>query len=337
MRFAPSHEQLEFRKLVRELLTAECTAAVVRGYWAGEEGAVRRVWTMLAELGVTGLLVPDEQGGLGLDETTLVPVLAEAGYAALPGPLVETVAVAAPTLPALPLDGGIVDSVLSGSAWIAVDEDDDGLVAHAGEAAVLLCGGWSGRTPVRVAAVEQSTVEHVLAVDRTRRLARCRQDGAVPARLDAGQLARFWQRGVIGTSAMLTGLARRMLDMTVDYVAQRHQFGVPIGSFQAVKHKLADVKLAIELAEPAVLRGGYSIATADATATRHVSMAKVLAGQAATLAATTSIQCHGAMGYTEESDLHLFAKRALALAGAWGSTRWHRLAIADDLAVPAAG
>lgn len=322
MRFALSAEQAQFRDLVRDLLAAECPAQVVRAGWAGEPAAVGRVWTMLAELGVTGLLVAARDGGLALDEVYLVPVLTEVGYAGLPGPLVETVTGAAlgAALPA-----GALDAVLAGTGRIAVDEDDDGLVAHGVGATVLLRGGWAGRTPVRV--VSTVDLEPVAAVDRTRALARYRSDGT-PVDLP---VAVFWQRGVLGTSAALAGLARRLLDLTVDYVTQREQFGVPIGSFQAVKHQLAELALAIELATPAVLRAAHSLATGDPAAATHVSMAKVLAGQAAARAATTAIQCHGAMGYTEESDVHLFAKRALALAGAWGPTGWHRRAVAADL------
>lgn len=333
MRFALSAEQAQVRDLVRDLLAAECPAPVVRAGWSGERAGIGRVWTMLAESGVTGLLVAAEHGGLALDEVYLVAVLTEAGYAGLPGPLVETVAGAAlgPALPA-----GALDAVLAGTGRIAVDEDDDGLVAHTAGATVLLRGGWAGRTPVRVAEVSRfssSDLEPVEAIDRTRDLARCRVAGH-PVGLSAGELTAFWHRGVLGTAATLTGLARRLLDLTVAYVTERRQFGVPIGSFQAVKHHLAELKLAVELAAPAVLRAANSLATGDREVARHVSMAKVLAGQAAARAATTSIQCHGAMGYTEESDVHLFAKRALALAGAWGSTGWHRRAVADDL-IPA--
>jgi alkylation response protein AidB-like acyl-CoA dehydrogenase len=105
-----------------------------------------------------------------------------------------------------------------------------------------------------------------------------------------------------------------MLDITVSYVSNRKQFGVPVGSFQAVKHHLADALLELEFATPAVLAAGWSLATGDPAADRSVSMAAVLAVEAATRTARAAIQCHGAMGYTVEYELHRFAKRTWALA-----------------------
>ena len=109
-----------------------------------------------------------------------------------------------------------------------------------------------------------------------------------------------------------------MLDLTVDYVKERQQFGVPVGSFQAVKHHLADARLALEFARPLVYRAAVTL---DGT---HVSMAKVKADAAALLAASVALQCHGAIGYTIEYDLHLYLKRAWALARSWGDAPMHR-------------
>jgi alkylation response protein AidB-like acyl-CoA dehydrogenase len=128
---------------------------------------------------------------------------------------------------------------------------------------------------------------------------------------------------------MLIGLAERLGDLAGDHARQRHQFGKPIGGFQAVKHRLADALLAVDKARPAVERAGWSMATGQATRARDVSMAKVLASDAATNAARASIQVHGALGYTWECDVHLFAKKAWALAGAYGDARWHRRRVAE--------
>jgi alkylation response protein AidB-like acyl-CoA dehydrogenase len=133
----------------------------------------------------------------------------------------------------------------------------------------------------------------------------------------------FW-RGTLGYSAQLVGLARRMLAMTVEYVTERKQFGAPIGSFQAVKHHLADVRIAIEFAAPLTYRAAYSLAIADPDAMLHCSMAKARSADAAELAARASLQCHGAMGYSYEYDLHLWIKRAWALSRTWGDAAWHR-------------
>jgi alkylation response protein AidB-like acyl-CoA dehydrogenase len=115
-----------------------------------------------------------------------------------------------------------------------------------------------------------------------------------------------------------------MLDLTVAYVTERRQFGAPIGSFQAIKHHLADVRIAIEFASPLVYRAAYSLATGDPDAMLHGSMAKAQSADAAELAARMALQCHGAIGYSYEYDLHLWMKRAWALARTWGDASWHR-------------
>jgi alkylation response protein AidB-like acyl-CoA dehydrogenase len=149
-------------------------------------------------------------------------------------------------------------------------------------------------------------------------------------------LAVARRRGVLATSALLVGLAERMLELTVAYVQQRRQFGVPVGSFQAVKHALADVELAVRFARPAVLAAGWAQAAGAPEAAVLTSMAKVLASDTARKAAGTAIQCHGAMGYTTEYDLHLYAKRAWALAADWGGPAEHREFIARRLGLAGA-
>ena len=112
-----------------------------------------------------------------------------------------------------------------------------------------------------------------------------------------------------------------MLEMTADYVRERRQFGVPVGSFQAVKHHLANARIALEFARPLVYRAAASIAAGDPDASVHVSMAKAKADAAALRPARAALQCHGAIGYTTEYDLHLYMKRAWALARSWGDAR----------------
>jgi alkylation response protein AidB-like acyl-CoA dehydrogenase len=130
-------------------------------------------------------------------------------------------------------------------------------------------------------------------------------------------------RGALGTAAFLVGLGQSMLDLTVGYVTERQQFGVAIGSFQAVKHHLADAALALEFARPAVLRAAWSVAHDAPTRPRDVSMAKAMASDAAELVGRKALQCHGAIGYTVEADLHLSLKRTWALARAWGDSAHH--------------
>jgi alkylation response protein AidB-like acyl-CoA dehydrogenase len=132
-------------------------------------------------------------------------------------------------------------------------------------------------------------------------------------------------RLALGAAAQLVGLGRRMLDMTVDHVKQREQFGVPIGSFQAVKHHLADALKELAFARPAVWRAATTMAGVD------VSMAKAMASDAASTTARHALQCHGAIGYTVEHDLHRYLKRTWILARRHGDAAWHRERIAGHL------
>jgi alkylation response protein AidB-like acyl-CoA dehydrogenase len=143
----------------------------------------------------------------------------------------------------------------------------------------------------------------------------------------------YW-RGTLGFSAQLVGLGHHLLDTTAAYVIERKQFGAPIGSFQAIKHKLADVRIALEFAAPLVYRAASSLTCGDPAARTHVSMAKAAAADAASLAARHALQCHGAMGYSFEYDLHLWIKRVWALAGAWGDATWHRELVARAILDP---
>jgi alkylation response protein AidB-like acyl-CoA dehydrogenase len=144
---------------------------------------------------------------------------------------------------------------------------------------------------------------------------------------DPAAVALAFDRGALATAAVLCGLAGAMLEMTVAYVAERRQFGVPIGSFQAVKHHLAGALLRLEFARPAVARAAWSAAHPEHVAPlvrqRDVSMAKALAADAAEACGRAALQCHGAIGYTVEHDLHLFLKRSWALARTWGDRGVH--------------
>ena len=129
----------------------------------------------------------------------------------------------------------------------------------------------------------------------------------------------------LAAAAQLVGLGQRMLDMTVDYVRQRQQFGVPIGSFQAVKHQLADSLKELTFARPAVWRAAASLEPRD------ISMAKAMASDAASFVARRALQCHGAIGYTVEYELHRYLKHTWVLARSFGDASWHRDRIAKEL------
>ena len=166
-------------------------------------------------------------------------------------------------------------------------------------------------------------------VDRTRTAIRRAEPGQdLPSHLAGAQ-----QRAVLGTAAFLLGLARRQVDLTVAYAKDRRQFGVPIGSFQAIKHSLADAVVGTEFAWPAVLQAAAHD-PADPHAPIRTSAAKAMASDASYAVSRACLQAHGAIGYTVEYDLHLFTKRTWALAKDWGTAAEHRAVVARHLRHP---
>jgi len=311
-------DQLAFRDAVRDLLAKECPASAVRTAWENETGRTQGAWAALGAMGVLGALVPETAGGVGLTELDVVLLAEEAGYAALPEPFVEHVLVGAPLVANGAAAGGET-TVTAG----------DPLVPYAGSSDLLVV---LAPEPI-LATRAEATLTPVESVDGSRRLARVSATGDA-RRLSREELSRAYWRGNLGYAAQLVGLGRRMLDLTVDYVRERRQFGVAIGSFQALKHKLADVRIALEFAAPLVYRAAHSLAYDDPSSGLHGSMAKAQAADAARLAARHALQCHGAIGYSYEHDLHLFMKRAWALAATWGDAAWHRERVACAILDP---
>lgn len=314
MHFGFDDDQLAFRDAVRDLLDKECTPEVVRAAWETPAGQLdRSVWEHLTEMGVLAAIVPETDGGMGLDERALVLMLEETGRAGLPHPIVESAAVAAPLLGAT---GSLVATNLGGPN-IACAADADQLILHD-----------AGRGELHLAARESQdlSLEPVETVDRARRAARVDWSPQAASLVtdDLGAVALAFDRGALGTAAQLLGLGQRMLDMTVSYVSDREQFGQPVGSFQAVKHRLADALKELAFARPAVYRAAHSVAIGAVTRERDVSMAKAMASDAASYVGRQALQCHGAIGYSVEADLHLYLKRTWALAAAWGNSAWHR-------------
>ena len=312
MRFELTNDQIAFRDAARDLLAKECGSDVVRAAWEGEPDA--GPWEALEEMGVLTVLASEADGGLALDETFLVPVLEEAGRVALPHPLTATAMVAAP----LGVRGHVVATNLGGPLvpWAT---RADAFLLHYDNSLHL-----HGRDEVEIHTVD--------TVDRSRQSGRVAPSGNGELITDdPAETAAAFDRGVLGTAAELIGLTRTMLELTVIYVTERQQFGKPIGSFQAVKHHLADARLQLEFAAPVVTYAAYSTAERFDDSSRAVSMAKSLAGQAATATGRAALQCHGAIGYTVEADLHLYMKRAWALARSWGDRGFHADRVAEAL------
>ncbi|MFG2961008.1 acyl-CoA dehydrogenase family protein [Streptomyces sp. NPDC048291] len=329
MRFAVAEQDTALAEAAGEVLAKQVDADRIRAGWPdGQVGSVDAVWRTLAEVGVTAALVPESADGLGLDENALPPLMEALGRSGLPVPAAETVAVGAPLLAAV--GAPELPSVLAGSALLTVSLAPGAPVPFAARADLIAVPGDDG---LRLYTRDEVRAEPVDSVDGSRRLARVTPQAGSGRPLAEGPeaLAAARRRGVLATSALLIGLGERMLELTVAYVQQRRQFGVQVGSFQAVKHALAGVEVALRFARPAVLAAGWAQASGDPEAGTRTAMAKVLASDAARRTARTAIQCHGAMGYTTEYDLHLYAKRAWALAADWGGTAEHRDFIARRL------
>jgi alkylation response protein AidB-like acyl-CoA dehydrogenase len=324
VRFALTDDDQAIRDTVRALLRTANPPEVVRAAWTASPGALdRSVWSQLTEIGFASMLVPEADGGLGFDERTIAPVLEEVGYAGVALPVVETVLLA-PTLVA-PESDHLYASDLGGRyvPWAA---DADHLLLRSPDGAVHLVEP------------EQARITPVSTTDGARRLGEVSwSPGAHVVCDDPAVVARAVDRATFGTAAVLVGVLQRLLDMTVQHVTERHQFGQPIGSFQAVKHHLADAHMRLAFARPAVHHAAWSLATGDPLRARHVALAKLLANQASRVVTRQALQCHGAIGYTVEYDLHLFLKRAWALGAEWGSERELHRCLATDLGLaPAA-
>jgi alkylation response protein AidB-like acyl-CoA dehydrogenase len=336
MEFNFTEDQRLLQETVRDFLVGECPVEHVRGLWETETGRSPEFWAKFAEIGVPGLLVPEELGGLGMNEIDLVLVLVEVGRAALAEPVVPTAAVAVPLLREcgnLALAEAWLPRVAAGEALVAVAQPTSPLVpdAHVADLLILRDGDALYAVPREDAQLtaqpsndpsqKLSTIEFEPQEDR--KIA----SGAEADRLETAAL----DRGALACAAQQLGVCEQLIAMSVEYTSERKQFGVPIGSFQAVKHHVADLKVALEYARSHVDRAAHSVARNVATRSTDVSMAKISAGQAALDASAASLQVHGALGYTWEQDLHVWMRRAWTLDLAWGSTAWHRERLASAL------
>jgi hypothetical protein len=330
----------EFAASLHDMLSAADVPAAARQWAAGDRAPGLALWRRLASLGVTGLAVPRKQGGLEASPADLVAACAELGHHAVPGPVAESVAAVPALLAALspasspPAGPGAPGDWLAALAAgdliatlampprlpFAADADAAGLV--------LLAEG----DVVRVAEARQ---RH-RSVDAARSLSAV-TGREVIARGAGAPVAGAFELGTLACAAQLLGAGRALLAASVRHAGTRAQFGRPVGAFQAVKHLLADVAIALEFAGPlldaaARAAGTGSVGTASVTAARDISAAKVACSDAAARAARAALQVHGAIGYTAEHDLSLWLTKVRALAGAWGSAAWHRERVLAELA-----
>jgi alkylation response protein AidB-like acyl-CoA dehydrogenase len=322
MRLQPDEDALAFSAAVRDLLSQACDAPALRAAWDGRDGRIPGLWKRLAEMGVTGLVVPESYDGAGLDLTGMVPVFAEAGRAALPEPLVETATAAALlTQAGGPTADEWLPRIAAGEAVVALGDGSPALVTGGQWADLFLIGADIG---VRALTRDDVNVEPAPSIDSGIGLARVTAPDGAGRVIDGADGATAFDWACVAVAAQLVGLSQAMLDRSVAYAKVREQFGRPIGSFQAVKHQLADVFVATSFAAPVVHRAAWSVARAAPTRSRDASHAKHAAGRAAAQAARTALQVHAGIGYTYENDLHMWLKRTWSLTSQWGSTDWHK-------------
>ncbi|MEV0947566.1 acyl-CoA dehydrogenase family protein [Rhodococcus sp. NPDC049939] len=319
MRFALDSSHTDFASSIDALLTKADMPQVVRAWSTGDTGPGLELWQRLAETGVNALMVPEENDGLGADAVDLVVAVEQLGRHAVPGPVAETLAVAPALLAQVAPDK--LPALASGSlATIAAPPHVPFAVDAESADIVLLVDG----STIRLG--EPGSAQ--ASVDRSRRLFSLTESEV----LGEGDFMPAFDLGVLATAAQLQGLGQTLLEVTTDYAKQRKQFGRVIGSFQAIKHHLADVAVGLEMSRPLLFGAALSVRDGAPDAARDTSAAKVACGDAAYRAARVALQVHGAIGYTQEHDLSLWLTKVRALVTAWGTPAFHRGRVVDSLA-----
>ena len=317
MRFALDAEQRDFAASIDAALGAADVPTAVRAWADGDTAPGRKVWNQLADLGVTALAVAEEFDGLAAHPVDLVVACERLGRWCVPGPVTESIAVAPILLAADERSAALAAGELIATVALppvvpwAVDAEAAGLVLLAADGAVA----------------DATAGEYHESVDPSRRLFTVTAAGpSQPA-----DVARAFEFGALATAAQLVGAGQTMLDMTVEYAKQRSQFGRLVGSYQAIKHKLADAHIACELARPLLYGAALALAEQSPDTARDVSAAKAAAADAALLSARAALQTHGAIGYTTEHDLSQWLLRVQALRSAWGDPTFHRRRVLEAL------
>jgi alkylation response protein AidB-like acyl-CoA dehydrogenase len=306
--FSLTPDQELLRDTGRKLLERECPPALVRAH-IDDPSAYGPLWRHLSEYTALG-------AGPAAD---LCLFLEETGYAAAPGPFLATTAYTALTGDAVTTTGTV--ALVDDPTLLFVLEAD-----RVDRIAVVLPG-----PRLAVVAATDLPVHFVSTVDFSRRLFTIDLPQLDAQPLDAAIYARWRERAYACTAAEMVGTARRIFDMTLAYAKERKQFDVPIGSFQAIQHKLADMSLALERATAAVHYAAMTIDGNDPDRARACHVAKASAGEAARRILKDGIQIHGGIGYTWEHDLHLYLRRATADEYLFGTTGWHLDRLAELL------
>ena len=320
MNFIFTEEQIQFKDAIKSFLAEECAPASIRDGWQKNKSFNLERWKNLIELGVLSSNLPEEKGGLGMDQVTLALMVEEMGYAGLPEPVAEQIFLVNDVIPFLPKN--VTEAVESkyndGTQYIALAHPLAPNPLFLNDAAGLIL---LNNSECKFIAQDDMDFEIISSNDPSRELFKVSSmNNAISTSENFDELnSAVSSRGSLMTAALLIGLAQKMVDLSSVYVLDRTQFGKPIGSFQAVKHMLADVAVKIEFAKPAVYRAAYSLSENNSKSALHCAHAKLMCAQAAELACKNSIQAHGAMGYTWEMDLHIYMRKAWSMMACWGN------------------
>jgi alkylation response protein AidB-like acyl-CoA dehydrogenase len=325
MEFAFSEEQAELASTVRSLLAKRADSAAVRVAVESDLGYDADLWQVLCEqIGAAALAIPEEHGGAGFALFESLIVLEEVGGSLAPSPLLASI-VAAETL----LAAGNAEACARLLPRIAMGEVatvalDPELVLHGDQATILLAVVDGSLVEVYVDTVARTWRE---SMDQTIRLAQVdlTDAGTTVITDDAtAAVARAELVGAVGATALQIGLAARALDLTVAYSKERVQFGRPIGSFQALKHRMADLLVLLEMSRSASWAASYAVSTGADNAAELTHVAKSYCSDALATIAGETIQLHGGIAITWEHDAHLVFKRAHALGQLFGTPHEHR-------------
>jgi alkylation response protein AidB-like acyl-CoA dehydrogenase len=353
MEFGLSESQRLLKDNARKFFAGECPIEEVRRLMETDTAYDEALWAKIAEQGYTGIIFPEEYGGVGLGKVELILLMEEAGRALFPGPLFSTVALAGAALDAMatpdqkkkylaPICGGEARATLAivedTASWNAADVQmasangkltgEKLFVPDAVVADFMIVVARDGVFVVDAKA-QGMKVEPMEGMDPTRKLYSVRFNNTPAEKLgNAAGLARALDIAATALVAEMVGGMQRTLDITVEYAKMRKQFGKPIGMFQAVQHQCADMYVETESARSAVYYAAWALEENVPDAAVAVSIAKMYASDAGRTVGNRGIQVHGGMGFTWENDLHLYYRRAKVSETTFGDSTYHRERIA---------
>ncbi|HTQ85010.1 MAG TPA: acyl-CoA dehydrogenase family protein [Candidatus Solibacter sp.] len=353
MQFGLSESQQMLKDNARKFFSGECPMDQVRRLMETDTAFDGVLWAKMAEQGYTGIIFPEEYGGVGLGKVELILFMEEAGRALLPGPFFSTVALAGVVLDALgtteqkkkylaPICRGEARSTLAmleaSASWDPADvriaavngklTGEKLFVPDAAAADTILVVARNGVFLVDAKA-PGITISPMSGMDLARKLYAVQFKDTPAEKL--GETAGLSKALDVATAALvaeMVGGMQRVLDLTVEYAKMRKQFGKPIGMFQAVQHQCADMYLETENSRSAAYYAAWALEEHAPDAAVAVSIAKVYASDAGRTVGNRGIQVHGGMGFTWENDVHLYYRRAKASETMFGDATFHRERIA---------